>query len=273
VTIYLTGISIWSPGFAGARAFARGERDQSVTDCAAPWVSARLGRGSSRLTRMLGEVAAQACAHGGADRASVSTVYASGYGEIETMLVLLEAIFAGDGQLSPMRFKNSVHNAASGLGSIGTGNRGFSTAIAAGDRSFEAGMIEAIALLSEAAADPEGARELIVATADDALPDPLSRLCAREALGVGLCLSTVRPARGAIAVLDDLRQDPGPAATVDRFLDRAISPELASNPAAAALPLIAAAIRRQSARVALSGDTPRPFSIAIAPGERDALAE
>lgn len=270
-SVYLTGISIWSPGYADARAFVLGEHDDEVVDCANPWVSSRLGRGTSRLTRMLGEAAAVACAHAGVDPRTVSTIYTSSYGEIETMVVLLETIFAGDGQLSPMRFKNSVHNAAAGLGSIGTGNTGFSTALAAGERSFEAAMIEALVLLDERGGTA------VIAAADDRLPHPLSLQQAREGLAVGLCLSAEKPAGGSIAVFDDLRQDTDVAAIPTHFVGRGLAPELATNPAAAALPLIEAAIRRESRRVPLAYGSARPFSVRMRPpttadGTRDALA-
>jgi hypothetical protein len=262
---YLTGIAIWSPGFRDARAFVAGMPDSAADDCSAPWVPPRLLRGTSRLTRMLGEVAAAACSHGGADPKTIATIYASGYGEIETMVTLLETIFAGDGKLSPMRFKNSVHNAAAGLGSIGTSNQHFSTALAAGDRSFEAALIETLALLAESGG------EAVISVADDRVPTPLSAQCTWEALAVGLCLSAERPEQGAIAVLEDLRQEREPAPFSAHFLGRPLPAALAANPAAHALPLVEAAVQRQVKRVAAAHGVPRPFSIAIRPDARRAF--
>ena len=146
---HVTGLSLWTPGYGSLAAWARGEEDVSCTDCSCAWVPPRLLRGASRFTRMLGEAAEQATRDAGGDPRTIATVYGSDYGEIETMIVLLDTIFRGDGQLSPMRFKNSVHNAASGLCSIGQANQSFSTALAAGTRTFEASMLEALALLDE----------------------------------------------------------------------------------------------------------------------------
>lgn len=254
--LYLHGISLWSPGYRDVDAFAAGARDESATDCAASWVPPRLMRGASRLTRMLVEAAAGACAAGRADPKTVSTIYTSAYGEIETMVVLLETIFAGDGQLSPMRFKNSVHNSASGLGSIGQGNQGFSTALAAGDRSFEAAVIETWALLEERGGDA------VISVADDRLPEPLAAQCAREGLAIGLCLSMERR-EGAIAVLDELRQERDEAPLREAFAGRALPRELATNPAAFALPLIEAARGDQEARVPLAQGVARPWSLRV----------
>jgi len=256
---YLTGVSLWSPGYRDLAAFVAGVEDPTVIDCAAPWVPARLGRGSSRLTRMLGEVAARACEGAAVDPKTVATLYASSYGEIETMVVLLQAIFEGDGQLSPMRFKNSVHNAAGGLGSIGTGNQAFSTALAAAERSLEAGLLEAMALLSERGG------EAVVAVADDRLPAPLSAQCAREGLAVGLCLQAARPEGGALAVLDGLRMDRDAVPFTPTFAGRVLDPGRAANPAAAALALIDAVRAGQEAWVPLAFDVPRPWVLRVRP--------
>lgn len=254
--LYLHGVSLWTPGHRDLESFVAGVRDESVTDCAASWVPPRLMRGASRLTRMLSEAAASACAAGHADPKTVATIYTSAYGEIETMVVLLETIFAGDGQLSPMRFKNSVHNSASGLGSIGQGNQGFSTALAAGDRSFEAAVIEAWALLDERGGDA------VISVADDRLPAPLSAQCAREGLAIGLCLSIERR-EGAIAVLDELRQERDEAPLRESFAGRALARELSTNPAACALPLIEASRAEQAGRVPLAMGVPRPWSVRV----------
>ncbi|MDQ3032088.1 MAG: beta-ketoacyl synthase chain length factor [Myxococcota bacterium] len=260
---YVTGLALWSPGHRDLESFVAGARDESVIDCSSPWVPPRLMRGASRLTRMLGEVACSACASGGADPKTVSTIYTSSYGEIETMVILLDAIFAGDGQLSPMRFKNSVHNSASGLGSIGTGNQGFSTALAAGDRSFEAAMIEAMVLLGERGGDA------VIAAADDRLPAPLSAQCAREGLAIGMCLRSERPAGGAIAVIDGLQQDDEEVTFGKMFAGRALPDALAINPAAAALPLIDALRAGVERRVTLAYGAARPFSVRVRPDVRD----
>jgi hypothetical protein len=256
---YVTGLALWSPGYRDLASFVAGARDEGVVDCGSPWVPSRLLRGASRLTRMLGEVAAAACAEGGADPKTVSTIYTSSYGEIETMVILLDAIFAGDGQLSPMRFKNSVHNSASGLGSIGTGNQGFSTALAAGDRSFEAAMIEALVLLGERGGDA------VISVADDRLPEPLRRQCAREGLAVGLCLrGEVGEGERVLAVIDELRQDDAEVAPPARFAGRALPEALAINPAAAALPLLEAVRAGEAeARVPLAFGAARPFSVRV----------
>jgi hypothetical protein len=255
--IFVTGVALWAPGFASLEAFARGEPDEGVTDPACTWVPARLLRGSSRLTRMFGEAAAQATTAAGRDPKTIATIYTSSYGEIETMVLLLDVIFRGDGQLSPMRFKNSVHNAASGLGSIGQGNTSFSTALAAGDRSFEAGMLEAIALVNAQAGD------VVVSAADDVIPAPLGALDARDALSVGVVLSA-EPGPAPLARVEAILPGEGPVPLPREALGRAISERLALNPAAHALPLLDALQSGRRGTVPLAYDVEAPYAIVLA---------
>lgn len=185
--LYVIGQGLWSPGYADVVAWREGRPDPAVERPRCRLVDARLKRGSSRFANMLGEVVDQAATSAGLDVRAVPTVYGSSLGEIETMVVLLRMLCEEEGKLSPNRFKNSVHNAASGLVSIATENRGFSTAIAAGDRSFEVTLLEAWAYL-----EAEGGA-LVLAVADDRPPEPLDRLGGHGALAVGLALSVEPP--------------------------------------------------------------------------------
>jgi hypothetical protein len=175
------------------------------------------------------------------------------------MVTLLDTIFRGDGQLSPMRFKNSVHNAASGLGSIGQGNRGFSTALAGGRRTFEASMIEAIALAAESGGD------VVVSVADDALPPPFDTLAPRDGLGVGLCLRSERPASGVLGRVSGLRVGGTTADWPTTLRGRAIPERVRANPTVSALALVEAVLSAESSTVPLAHDAPRPFLLDVAP--------
>lgn len=255
--VHVTGIGLFAVGFSDLDAFVRGEPDPSVTDASNPWVPSRLGRGTSPLTRMLGEVAAQAAARGGVDPHTCATVYGSALGEFETMVVLLDTIFRGDGQLSPMRFKNSVHNAASGLGSIGQSNAGFSTALAAGPRSFEASMLEGLVLASETGAD------VIVAVADDRLPEPFTALGTPSGLAVGIALRCDAPDESILGTITALRAKPDSEPAVSTFMGRSLD-AYRGNPTCSALPLIEALLGEPKGDVALAHGLPRPFVVTLA---------
>lgn len=230
----------------------------------APWVPARLLRGSSRLTRLLSDVAARAVQSASADPAEVATFYTSSFGEIDTMVQLLDTIFRGDGQLSPMRFKNSVHNAASGLGSIGRTNTAFSTALAAGERSFEAAVLEAIAYLGTT----DAAQDAVIACADDVVPPPFDGAMHREPLGTGVVLSR-GGARGLLVA--SIERGTEPVALPPTILGHAVSPALRANPAAHGLPLLDALVRGDDARVPLAFDVERPFILRLVRDREAAL--
>ena len=72
-------------------------------------------------------------------------VFASRWGEIGVTAKLLLQ-FHEEGEMSPAGFANSVHNAAPGHFSLLAGNRAPYTAIAAGDKSYEMGLVEATSL-------------------------------------------------------------------------------------------------------------------------------
>ena len=74
-------------------------------------------------------------------------VFASRWGEIGTTLKLMRQMH-DEGEMSPAGFSASVHNAAPGAWSIFTKNRTAYTAIAARERSYDMGLLEAEAQLA-----------------------------------------------------------------------------------------------------------------------------
>jgi hypothetical protein len=233
--IYVRGAGLWAPGFADVSAWRSGSADPSVERPRCAIVDARLKRGSSRFANMLGEVTEQAASQAGLDLKTVPTVYGSSLGEIETMVMLLRMLYEEEGKLSPNRFKNSVHNAVSGLVSIAAGNTAFSTAIAGGDRSFETSLLEAWAYL-----EVEGG-SIVLAVGDDRPPVPLDQLGGHDALALGFALSVEPPSEGPRARLSDLRRS---AQTLEG--QASVPATLAKNCAAAGLELLDAVLARRS---------------------------
>ncbi len=235
-SVAIDGFALWSPGFADVDAWHEGRFDADLVKPPCKLVGSRLKRGSSRFANMLGEVVEQSCAAAGVEVGQVPTFYGSSLGEIETMVTLLRMLYEEEGKLSPTRFKNSVHNAASGLVSIGTQNTSFSTAIAGGSRSFETTLLEAWAYL-----EVEGG-EVLVAVADDAPPEPLASLDDHGGLAVAFVLSHT----GGGPRLSDFRL----TSAVDRVAP--ITDGLRGNCAAPGLELIDALLARRSGPVPLS---------------------
>ena len=98
------------------------------------------------------------------NRPGIRSIFASRRGEVGRMADLLHSICTDD-DLSPTAFSMSVHNTASGLFSIQSGNKAPSTAIAAGHDTVVAGLIEACSLLAK------GQKEVLLVVTEDQVPD------------------------------------------------------------------------------------------------------
>jgi hypothetical protein len=103
-----------------------------------------------------------------ADSATSRVVVSSRHGEFGRTLSILEKL-TDRTEVSPADFTLAVHHALAGLLSIAHGNRQGHTAVAAGPESFCFGMMEAVACLTEAPAEP-----VILLHYDEPLPEPFS---------------------------------------------------------------------------------------------------
>ena len=119
---YVRGLGLWTPGYADAAAWCRGEPDPTVEAPRAELLSGALRRRSSSLTRMAIEALQQATTGAGCDPANTPSIWATAHGEHATAVAMLEMMRSGEGKLSPTRFHNSVHNTARGYASIATRN-------------------------------------------------------------------------------------------------------------------------------------------------------
>lgn len=93
------------------------------------------------------EVAQAACLAAGRDPADLPSVFASTHGDLAITDYMCATLAADPRAISPTRFHNSVHNAAAGYWTIGTGCVHAATAISAFDATFAEGLIEALAQL------------------------------------------------------------------------------------------------------------------------------
>jgi hypothetical protein len=89
------------------------------------------------------EVAARACEAAGRTPAQLPSVFASTHGDLAISDYMCETLVATPALISPIKFHNSVHNAAAGYWSIGTGSLAPYTAISAYEYTFGAGLLEA----------------------------------------------------------------------------------------------------------------------------------
>jgi hypothetical protein len=90
------------------------------------------------------EVAARACAAASLNPAELPAVFASTHGDLAISDYMCTTLVSTPTLISPVKFHNSVHNAAAGYWSIGTGSRAPYTAISAYQATFGTGLLEAV---------------------------------------------------------------------------------------------------------------------------------
>lgn len=153
----------WAPGLTDSESWLRW--------LAAPWPLPADGKPAlaampammRRRLDPLGRIALETAYACQADDAACPVVFASRYGEVGRSLALLESL-VGEGQVSPMSFSLSVHNAIGALYSIARHDVRSYSAIAAGDETVEAAFVEAAGLLAD------GAPAVMVVVYDEPLP-------------------------------------------------------------------------------------------------------
>lgn len=176
------GWGFFAPTFASAKdALANITRPAQAPAFAL--AEGRLRRFTSLVTQMHLEVCGQALAQVAGDQ--VLTVFASTVGESHTSIELLRGI-TEQNVASAARFAQSVHSTPAGLFSIATGNRLPSYALAAGEHTFAAALLEARLLHAESG------RAVLLSMADDAIP----ALLRSRAPGVALAGSLLLGAGG-----------------------------------------------------------------------------
>lgn len=190
----IEGVGFWAcrlPGWNVARAVIRGE--QPAPEEAAPRPTPTLLAPTERrrapdTVAIALEVASQACAAAGREPAALPSVFASTYGDLAISDYMCATLAATPTLLSPVKFHNSVHNAAAGYWSIGVGSYAPYTALSAFESTFAAGLLEAV---TQVVCD--GKPVLYVAFDIDA-KGPLSSVApSRGLLGAALVLAPLVP--------------------------------------------------------------------------------
>ena len=265
MSVVVTGIGLSAPGLAdwpAARAVLRGEAAHDPTTDYQPGRRSPLNgperRRATVVTRLALEAAMEAA---GPDRSlwDIPSVFASSGGEVDVCDTIFTHLAQTEPVVSPTQFHNSVHNAASGYWSIACGSHRAATSLACYDDSFAAGLIEACALL---AADPG---EVLLVAYDQPPPFPIAPfrpLAGPFAVALRLA-SDGESAQGmaALRVAYDAAAAAAPTPMPGPELERL----RLGNPAARALPLLAALATGRSAVVHLSCAGPGLLRIEVAP--------
>lgn len=150
------GIGFWAPGlphWEAARDFAAGGAavEGGPARPVAQLLPANERRRAPESVAVALEVARAACEAAGRAPASLPSVFTSTHGDLAITDYMCATLADDPRAVSPTKFHNSVHNAAAGYWTIGTGCMHAATAISAYDASFAQGLIEAAAQLADGA--------------------------------------------------------------------------------------------------------------------------
>ena len=127
LTAFVNGVAFWAPRLPGwqiAAPVLRGEAAAPVQPAPrpAPTLLAPTERRRAPDTVAIAlEVAGRACESAGADPKQLPSVFASTHGDLAISDYMSETLARTPTLISPIRFHNSVHNAAAGYWTIGTG--------------------------------------------------------------------------------------------------------------------------------------------------------
>jgi hypothetical protein len=245
-------------------------------------------RRTGAVVRLALAIGFEASSRAGANPAELPTVFSSSGGDGSNCHEICQTLATGDRQLSPTRFHNSVHNAASGYWSIAVGATPASNVLCAYDATFGAALLEA---LTQVVVDRT---PVLLVAYDSAYPEPLHGVRPiPDAFGVAMVLtpvstpglasaprpgpasapaSTPAPAPAAHAS-SDAREAPVPFiitvaltdASADLMADAQLEAMRATIPAARCLPLLSKLARQEHGRVVIDYLEEQRIAIEVSP--------
>ena len=235
LTVDILGVGVSTPGIPdwnGLRAILEGASLSGDHELPrTTLLSSRERRRAPETVKLSFAAAEQACAMAQVEPDRLEAVFSSAIGDIDLADYMCRTLARNPNQLSPTRFHNSVHNAAAGYWSIGTGSAVDVTAISGWRDSAVTGLIEA-ATRAVAGSDP-----VLLVVYDDSAQGLLTQVWpVRHPFSAALVIAKPSPDRDAMARISLSGSD-----VEDRFPDlpEALLERIADNPAARLLPLLA----------------------------------
>jgi hypothetical protein len=280
IRVWVEGVGLIGPGLADwpqAAAVLRGEQAYEPAPTALPapeLLPPAERRRASRIVKATLAAGLQACRDAGREPATLASVFASSGGDGHNCHALCELLATDDRQISPTRFHNSVHNAASGYWSIATGATPAAQVLGAYDASFGAGLLEAAVQVDM------GGEPVLLVAGDSEYPAPLdAKRPIQDTAALALVLAPTHspralaelrlPRRGALVdgeptVLTDVRMQ------ADATLARSVR----SMPPLRGLPLLAALLGATDPPQTLAVEylPPQVLRVDVRPLVRDAVA-
>jgi len=248
LSAYVRGIGLLGPGFdnwADATSVLAGVVPYTPRATVLPPPAAlppAERRRTGAVVRLALAIGFEAISRAGVAASELPTVFSSSGGDGYNCHEICVTLATGDRQLSPTRFHNSVHNAASGYWSIAANATPASSVLCAFDASFGAGLLEA---LTQVAVDRT---PVLLATYDVGYPEPLR--AARpipDAFGVAMILAPTASADSPTAqIRASLCNDP-----TETMSDPLLESLRTAIPAARSLPLLRKLAREEPGRVVI----------------------
>lgn len=268
LTAGIAGIGFWAPRLPGwplSREVLLGsaEAPEAPAPRVAPALLAPTERRRAPDTVAIAlEVAARACEMAGLPPASLPSVFASTHGDLPINDYMCATLASTPALISPTRFHNSVHNAAAGYWTIGTGCTAASTALTAWQHTFGNGLLEA---LVQCIADDT---PVLLVAYDVASRGPIAAVTPSTGM---LAVALVLTPPGHAAAGRRLQATLAEGATAAGARDTAAGPVagawqalLAGNAMAHCLPLFAALARTEAARLELGIGPGSHLQLAVA---------
>jgi len=147
--LYIEGVGFWAsrlPGWDAAREILRGNAAAPAAPLTRPAPAllppAERRRAPDTVAVAL-EVAARACENAGRDPKTLPSVFASTHGDLAISDAICDTLAKTPSLTSPTKFHNSVHNAAAGYWTIGTGCVKPYTSVSGYYYTFGEGLLEA----------------------------------------------------------------------------------------------------------------------------------
>lgn len=265
LTVFVEGIGLLGPGLAGwaqGREHLKGSTAYQATRCVLPPPMAlpqAERRRAGAVVKVSLAVSEEAVAASGLQAAMLASVFSSSSGDAVNCHEICNALASSDRLISPTRFHNSVHNAASGYWSISSGSMVSSSVLCARDASFSAGLLEA---MTQVAVDQV---PVLLVAYDTDYPEPLySTRPIPDTFGMGLVLTPYRSEHSQA----QWTLEPDNCLTAlpaDRLDDAALEQLRTDIPAARCLPLLLSIARQQSGRIVLDYLDGRQLALQVAP--------
>ncbi|AKS43354.1 beta-ketoacyl synthase chain length factor [Wenzhouxiangella marina] len=193
-------------------------------------LSPRERRRAPAAVKLSFPAAEQACAMAGLEPGEPLAIFSSGMGDLDITDYMCRTLAEAPELLSPTRFHNSVHNAASGYWSIGAGATGDVTALSAWRDSAALGLLEG---MTRCLTD---ARPVLVVVYDDRAVGPMRDLWPSEH---AFCAALVLAPAGHGGAIATLQIDACREAARHPALPEALEARIEDNPAARLLPVLA----------------------------------